>query len=271
MRGFPPEQHGLNPMRVLFFNLFFYGFTLLTALVCYIVVRVSTRERLWQVVGFWGRTLVGVVRLILDAKIEMRGLENLPPDGLKLVVCKHQSELDIILLASAVSQFGAVAMQELERYPFFGPILRHLDIVMVPVDGGRQGRTAEAVAGALRVGAEGRPMVIFPEGTLMPLGAKERYRKGAGHIYQAMGIEVVPVASSLGVMWPRREWRKHVHQTAAIEILPPILQGLDLDTFMAEVESGIETATMRLIREHAKGAVLAAAEDRYAKGVGNED
>jgi 1-acyl-sn-glycerol-3-phosphate acyltransferase len=173
MRAFPTDA-----MRSLIFNLFFYGFTLVMAVVCYIVARTSTRDRLWRAVGFWGRTLVGAVRLILDARIELRGLENLPRGGPKLVVCKHQSELDIILLASAVPQFGAVAMQELERYPFFGPILHKLDLVLVPVNGAPQGRTGKVIEGALRVNGDGRPMFIFPEATLMSLGAKERYRQG---------------------------------------------------------------------------------------------
>ena len=258
-------------MRSLTFNLFFYGFTFAMALVCYGLARFGSRDRLWQAVGFWGRTMLGGVRLILDAKVEIRGLENLPQGGPKLVICKHQSELDIILLASAVPQFGAVAMQELERYPFFGPILRRLDLVLVPVNGARQGKTEAVIEGALRVNAAGRPMIIFPEATLMSLGARERYRKGAGRLYEAMGVPAVLVASSLGVIWPRREWRKHAHQTAAIEILEPIPPGLGLDEFMAEVETRIEQATMRLIREHAEGEVLAAAEDRYARGAGNED
>lgn len=258
-------------MRAFLFNLFFYAFTSIIAVICYIVARTSTRERLSQVIGFWGRTMVSAIRLILDARIEIRGLENLPADGPKLAICKHQSELDAILLASVIPHFSAVAMQELEHYPFFGPILRKLDLVLVPGSSQRQGSTSDVVDGALRMKAEGRPMIIFPEATLMSLGAKARYRKGAGHMYQAMGVEAVLVASSLGVIWPRREWRKHAHQTAAIEVLPPIPPGLDLDTFMAEVESRIETATMRLIREHAKGAVLAAAEGRHARGVGNED
>jgi len=266
MRAFPAEA-----MRSLIFNLFFYSFTLVMAVVCYITARTSTRDRLWRAVGFWGKTMGGAVRLILDARIELCGLENMPPGGPKLVVCKHQSELDIILLASAVPQFGAVAMQELERYPFFGPILHKLDMVLVPVNGAPQRRTGKVVEGALRVSSDGRPMFIFPEATLMSLGAKERYRKGAGHLYEAMGVEAVPVASSLGVIWPRREWKKHAHQHAAIEVLPPIPPGLGRETFMAEIESRIETASMRLIREHAQGEVLAAAEDRYARGAANVD
>jgi len=258
-------------LRSLVFNLFFYGFTLVMAVVCYLLARFSTRERLQQAIGFWGKTVVGVLRLILDARIELRGLENLPADGPKLVACKHQSELDAILLVSIIPNAGAVAMQELEHYPLFGQILRRLGMVLVPVGGARQGHTDAVIEGAKRVNAEGRPMVIFPEATLMSPGAKERYRKGVGHLYQAMGVEVVPVASSLGVIWPRREWNKHAHQSAAIEVLPPIPPGLELDRFMEELEIRIETATMRLIREHATGEVLAAAEDRHARGVANED
>ena len=208
---------------------------------------------------------------MLGARIELRGWENMPPGGPERVVAKHQSERDVRRLASVIPNVGAVARQELERYPVFGPILRKLDHVLVAVGGERQGRTDAAIEGALRVNAEGRPMIIFPEATLMSLGAKERYRKGAGHIYRALGVDAVLVASSLGVIWPRREWRKYAHQSAAIEVLPCVAPGLELDAFMAEVEERIETATMRLIREHAKAEVLAAAEDRHARGAANED
>ncbi|MDH3667431.1 MAG: 1-acyl-sn-glycerol-3-phosphate acyltransferase [Paracoccaceae bacterium] len=258
-------------IRSTVFNLFFYAFTFAMALAAYAMARLGSRRALWRIVGFWGRNMLAAVRVILAARVEIRGLENQPEDGARLFVCKHQSELDIILLASAVPEFGAVAMQELERYPFFGPILRKLDLVLVPVEGARARRTGEVIEGARRIIAAGRPMVIFPEATLMSLGAKERYRRGAGRIYAALGVEAVPVASSLGVIWPRREWLKHPNRNAAIEVLAPIAPGLDVEAFTSEIENRIETATMRLIREHATGAVLAAAENRHATGAANED
>jgi len=182
-----------------------------------------------------------------------------------------ESELDAVMLASLIPHSGAVAMQELENYPLFGPVLRRLGLVLVSVSGPRQNMTAQVIQGAQRIFAEGRPLVIFPEATLMSLGARERYRKGIGHIYATCDVPVIPVASCLGVIWPRREWKKHAHQTAAIEALEPIPPGLDMESFMALIEERIETATMRLIREHATGGILAAAEDRHARGVANED
>lgn len=258
-------------MRSVLFNLFFYGFTGLLTPVVWLVAKLAPREALWALIRFWGKTVIGGVRLILNSEIELRGLENLPEGGSWLLVCKHQSELDAILLASILPHAGAVAMQELENYPLFKPILHKLGLVLVPTAGPRANRTAQVVAGAKRILAEGRPMVIFPEGALMALGAHERYRKGVGHMYRAMGTEAVLVASCLGVIWPRRGWVKHAGVTAAVEVLEPVPPGLEIDAFMALIEERIEAASMALIREHASGAVLAAAEDRFARGANNEE
>ena len=96
--------------------------------------------------------------------------------------------------------------------------MRTLDIVLVAIENGPQGRTQQTIEGAKRMKAAGRSMVIYPEAELMKLGAKERYRRGAGHLYQAMGVEAVPMAESLGVIWPRREWRKYSGATGIIEL-----------------------------------------------------
>jgi 1-acyl-sn-glycerol-3-phosphate acyltransferase len=258
-------------MRSLLFNLFFYPFSFACALAARVAARSGRPEPVRAVLAWWARRVLGAVRLILGARIEVRGRERLPPDGPQLIVAKHQSELDAVLLFSLFPHFGAVVMKELERYPFVGPIIAALDYVAVSVDGGPQGRTAAVVEGAARVLGQGRPVLIYPEGTLMSLGARERYRSGAGRIYAATGCAATPVALSLGAIWPRREWRKRAGATGALEFLDPVPPGMDADAFMATVESRIEDATMRLIREHAAPGDLAAAEDRHARGAANED
>ena len=258
-------------VRIFLFNIFFYSFTFTVAMVLWAVARLSTRTAMHRVLRLWGGVVRGAVRHLLGGRIEVRGRENLPKDRPVLLVSKHQSELDIVMVACLFPDVSAVAMEELTRYPFFGPILRKLDVVMVAVDSGPQGRTRQVVSGARRVIGEGRSMLIYPEGELMKLGARERYRRGVGHIYAELGVEVVPMANSLGAIWPQRRWRKCLDRTGAVEFLEPIGPGLPLDTFMAEVETRIETATMRLIREHASGDDLAAAEDRYARRANNDD
>jgi 1-acyl-sn-glycerol-3-phosphate acyltransferase len=255
-------------MRVLIFNVFFYGYTFCVAGTCWVLARTSTQAAMHRVLRHWGRTMRRAVELLLGARIEVRGWERLPEGG-ALIAAKHQSELDVVLLGELMPHTGAVAMQELTRYPFFGPILERLDLVLVAVDQGPQGRTQQVVEGARRIRAQGRPLIVYPEGELMKLGARERYRKGIGHIYTTLGEPVYPVAKSLGVIWPQRRWRKNTGVTGAMEVLEPIPPGLPLEAFMEELERRIEEGSMRLIREHAPEAERAAAERRHAAGVNN--
>lgn len=257
-------------IRSTVFNLLFYALTFLVAMTCWVLAWVSTAESLWRVLNWWGRGILWLVRVVLGSRIEMRGLHHIDPTRPQLFVSKHQSELDVILLPVLLPGVSAVAMQELTRTPFFGTIMKKLDIVLVAIEQGPQGRTEQTVEGAKRMKAQGRSMVIYPEAELMKLGAKERYRRGAGHLYKAMEVEAVPVAASLGVVWPRREWRKYSGVTGAIEFMEPIPPGMEFDDFMAEVERRIETRTMELIREHCPPDRLAEALDRHRRGANNE-
>lgn len=259
-------------MRVTLFNLFFYAHTLYIAAKVALLAQFFDRHRLYPSLRTWGDTTVRALDVILGAKVEIRGWENVPPFTAErpvLFVSKHQSELDIVLLAKLMPDTGAVAMAELERYPFFGTILKKLDIVMVAVDSGPQNRTEQTIEGTAHTFSQARPMMIYPEGELMQLGAQERYRRGAAHIYTRLNPVVIPVATSVGVIWPRREWRKNPGLTGAIEFLEPMPEGLDFEAFHAEVERRVEEGTMRLIREHAPPAMLKAAEERKARGVNN--
>ena len=256
-------------IRSTIFNVLFYGFTFLVAMCCWIAARVSGRRAMWYVIRFWGRSVMVLLRVVLGAKVEVRGLEHLDPSRCQLIVAKHQSELDIVMLGVLMWEISAVAMEELTKLPFFGTILKTAGTVNIAVDSGPQGRTAQMIEGAKRVRKEGRTMIIYPEGELMKLGAKERYKSGAGHLYKAMDVETIPVAGSLGVIWPQRQWRKNPGATGTIEFLKPIPPGMEFDAFMETIEERIETNTMRLIEENATGAQLEEARARYAAGADN--
>ncbi|MEM7058600.1 MAG: 1-acyl-sn-glycerol-3-phosphate acyltransferase [Pseudomonadota bacterium] len=257
-------------IRSTIFTIWFYSFSFLIAMTCWLIAMVSTRTVMWYVLKFWGRACVFMVRLVLGSRIEVRGLEHYDPSRPQLIVSKHQSELDIVMLGAAFWDVTAIAMAELTKLPFFGTILRTIDAVTIAVDAGPQGRTQQAIDGAKRVRDSGRTLVVYPEGELMKLGAKERYRGGIGHIYTHTEIEVIPVAASLGVIWPQRQWRKFSGVTGVMELLEPIQPGQDFDTFMATLEERIETNTMRLIEETASGQELEDARDRFRRGANNE-
>ncbi|MEM1277036.1 MAG: lysophospholipid acyltransferase family protein [Pseudomonadota bacterium] len=260
-------------MRSFIINMILIFVTFFSALALWTTAKLVKKPRraMWKILHFWAGILRRAVLLILNAKIEVRGKHHIKPGVPQLIVGKHQSELDVILMVHELDDFSAVVMAELEKYPFFPTMLKALDLVLVKVDEGRQGRTQQTIDGGLRIKAQGRDMLIYPEGELMKLGAKERYRSGVGHLYANMDVEVVPVTFSVGTIWPRRDWTKHANQRGIMEFMEPIQPGLPFDAFMELIEERLETKTMELIRESAEPEILAAAEDRHARGVNNFD
>lgn len=236
-------------MRHVAFNLAFYLFTLVMAAVSVPVSLVAGDGTVRALFSVWARGTVWLVRHGLGARIEVRGRAHIA-ERPALLVSKHQSELDVALMGALFPDYGAIAMRELDDYPLVGGIVRKLGHIKVTVEGARRNQLPEVLEGARRVHAEGRPVLIYPEGTLMQPGRKARYRGGVWHIYDDLGVPATPVALSLGLAWPRREWRKFP-VPVAIEFLEPIPPGLPKQDFMALLEARIEGASNALIREQA--------------------
>lgn len=259
----------MTAIRVAVFNIVFYAVTFVWAMRIALATYLTDGEEIRAKIARWCRWTQWWVRTALGARIEIQGRAHIP-EGPYVIAPKHQSELDVAVIFGAHSDCGAVVMKELGDLPFLGALIRKLDLITVSVEGGPQGKTEMIREGARRAAGQGRPILIYPEGELMALGAKERYKSGVFNIYDAAGIPVLPIAQSLGAIWPQRRWTKRPGRTGAIRYLPPIQPGLDRETFMARLEEMIETETMALIRDHAGPDDLSAAEDRYARKAAND-
>jgi 1-acyl-sn-glycerol-3-phosphate acyltransferase len=234
-------------MRSLAFNLFFYLFTLLVAVVGILLVPIPTPVLLRGLLRGWACGVVWAMRWIGGMTVEIRGRANLPVRGPALLANKHQSESDGIFLAAEIPGIAFVAMQELFRYPLIGTILYRLQMIRVDTCGGGRER-ANLTQFAKRACDSCRHIAIYPEGNLMAPGERERYRSGIFYLYRDLDLPVTPVATSVGLLWNRRDWRKKAGR-AAIEFLPAIETGLDKAAFMRRLEETVETASDRLIAE----------------------
>jgi 1-acyl-sn-glycerol-3-phosphate acyltransferase len=94
--------------------------------------------------------------------------------------------------------------------------------------------------------AQGRDIVIFPEGTRRAPGAPPAYKPGIALLYEALALPCVPVALNSGAFWPRRSLLRRPG-TIIVEFLPAIEPGLPRKQFLAVLQERIETASARLI------------------------
>ena len=79
--------------------------------------------------------------------------------------------------------------------------------------------------------AEGRPVVIFPEGTRVAPGEAPPLQPGFAGLYRALGLPVVPVAHDSGKLWSRRFVKRPgtIHFKIG-EVIPPGLKREEIET-----------------------------------------
>jgi len=166
------------------------------------------------------------------------------PKGAVLVASKHMSMWDTLALYLALEDPAIVLKRELLRIPFYGWYLNKA--AAIPID---RGAGADAlrrmVHASQKVLAEGRPILIFPEGTRKKPGAEPDYKPGVAGLYGQLEVACVPVALDSGRFW-QGFWK--YPGTITLEFLPSIPAGLKRRDFMATLETRIETSTKALLQ-----------------------
>lgn len=231
--------------RSFIFAIAFYGWsTILTPI--YVLLMLIPRRPFWFMCCTWVRSCLFLARYIAGIRWEVRGWENVP-DGAVIVASKHQSTFDTMVFNTHFYDCVYVIKRELFWFPGFGWFMWRIG--QIGVDRKAGGSIMRSfVSQAQEKLAEGRSIIIFPQGTRTLVGAERPYLPGIAALYQRSDAPVVPVALNSGLHWARRRFHKQPG-TIIIEYLPPIPQGLDRREFMRTLEERIETATKRLEAE----------------------
>lgn len=148
----------------------------------------------------WTRFHHHMVRWILGIRVAVEGERPASP---VLYAAKHQAMWETLELQMRLDGAAMVLKRELANIPVWGwAALRY---GAIPVD-------REASAGALRqmikaarhAKADGRSVLIFPEGTRVAPGETPPLKPGFAGLYGALDLPCVPIATDSGRCWPRK-------------------------------------------------------------------
>jgi 1-acyl-sn-glycerol-3-phosphate acyltransferase len=232
-------------LRSVLFNLVFYAWTALLGIAA-LPLLLAPRAAVMRFGRWWSGTVLALARAIAGIDYEIRGAEHLPRQP-AIIAMKHQSAWDTLAVPVLLGDVAIVLKRELLWIPCYGWYVRKAG--MIPVDRGAGATALKAMVRRARaVVAEGRPIVIFPEGTRTAVGTKRAYHPGVAALYTQLGLPVVPIAVNSGLFWPRRSFLKRPGRIV-VEALPPLRPGLERKAFLAELQSRIEAATERLVAE----------------------
>ena len=226
-------------IRSALFMAWFLLLTLVMAIIFLPLLAFPRKATVWMASHWVRATLWG---LKVFAGLGQRQIGEAPKGGV-LVASKHMSMWDTLALYLALEDPGIVLKRELLLIPFYGWYLKKT--AAIPID---RGAGASALRGmvqaAQKVLAEGRPVLIFPEGTRKKPGMAPDYKPGVAALYGQLGVACVPVALDSGRFW-RGFWK--YPGTISLEFLPPIPPGLKRHDFMTRLEQCIEASTNKLL------------------------
>ncbi len=222
----------MQTARALLFALIFYPGTLLFAIVG-LAGGVMSRPAMLAVVDAWARFHRWLASQVLGIRTRIEGA--LPP-GPHLIAVKHQSMFETIEMLCIAQGHIVVLKRELADLPLWGAIARRYGVIAVDREAGPKA-LREMLAAAKTAKASGRPVVIYPEGTRVPLGEAPPLRPGFAGLYRALGMPVVPIAHDSGRLVGRGLDKKSGTVRFLIgETIPP---GLKREEIEARVHAAI--------------------------------
>ena len=203
----------------------------------------------YRVVMQWTSFNIWWLGVTCGLRHRVEGLENIPEQA-TIVLCKHQSTWETLVLPRYFSPQTWVLKRELLRIPFFGWGLATLRPIAIDRAAGRDALEQVLEQGRRRL-AEGIWVVVFPEGTRVAPGKRRRYRLGGAVLAEKTGRAVVPVAHNAGDYWPRRGFLKRPGTIRLVIGKPIPSEGLSATEINARAAQWIES-TVRELREGAR-------------------
>ncbi len=234
-------------IRSLIFNILFF-FTLAFGCIIGTIIGLFSRK---ATIPFWNKIWMPLCCSFLKIcgiSIEIRGKEYIRQEGV-IYAIKHQSSLETYCLSSYITKAVFILKKELTYVPLFG-WAQHL-YGMIAVNRAAGGVTLKKLLhDAKDRMQQGRPIIIFPEGTRTKPGKTTDYKPGLVFLYQNLNVPVIPVAVNTGLFWAKNSFLRYPGKVV-IEFLPPLPLNMDKKEFMAQLKEKIEDKCAQLNQESA--------------------
>ena len=218
-------------LRSVLFAVTFYPLTLVLSVVGLLISLLGPRPTR-TVVHDWTALHHWMTRHVLGIRTRVEGVIPAEP---MLIAVKHEAMFETLEMVLLARSPVIVIKRELANLPLFGWMTRRYGVIPVDREAGPKALREMIALGKAAV-AEGRQIIIYPEGTRVPHGEQPPLRPGFAGLYRALGLPVVPVAVESGRLCGRGLLKRKGTITFRIgEVIPAGLK-------RAEIEARVHAA-----------------------------
>lgn len=228
-----------HKIRAAIYYVGFYILTVFYASFCLLLspfLKFRGRFKLVTVINFF---YIFWLRVCCGLGVKVTGKENLPEEGAYVFVANHSSEWETLYLQTLVRPQCTVLKKELLKIPFFGWALGLLNPIAIDRSQRRGALKQLLTEGKSRLEEE-IPVIIFPQGTRVPVGKMGKFNKGGAMLALSAGVPIVPMIHDAGHYWPGKSFSKKPG-TVQVHIGKPIpVEGRTVDEIHQDMVEWLE-------------------------------
>jgi len=243
----PPERTEAQPLQwlaSLAFTAFLFASTFVFASLVLLFGWLPPPRR-YAIVRAWAATELAVLRWVCGLDYRVEGREHLPASGGHISMWKHSSAWETLAQALIMPPQAWVLKREILWIPLIGWATWLMQPIAIDRRAGHAAVNQVVQQGRARLAA-GLWVLVFPEGTRVPVGQTKKYGVSGALLAAAAGCKVVPVAHNAGRYWGRRGLLKK-RGTIRVVIGPPIeAAGREPRAINEEVRAWIDSTVARL-------------------------
>lgn len=188
----------MDRLRTLSFSVAFYGLSVPIVLLAPVMALFGQRVfRRWVLA--WTQYQAWCARNFAGIRTRVEGEPLATP---ALYAAKHQSFFETFELVRMLDAPVVVMRQEYARIPVWGWAARRYGVIVIDRSGAASA-LRQMMREAKAASAEGRAVILFPEGTRSAMGETPPVQAGLTGLYRAIGLPVVPVALDTARVWPK--------------------------------------------------------------------
>ncbi len=201
-----------------------------------------TRQRTQVLIHVTFRFYIFVLQGLGLIKLKIEGADKLANSGGSMVVAKHTSLLDIVVLMALIPRAQCIVKHQLWAHSLLGGLMRRAGYI-------RNDLEPDMLVAECRVALdEGGCLIIFPEGTRTEIDQIPRFQRGFANVALLTGASILPVIITCdpptlikGEKWWHIPSKRPLYQLTVGEII-------DINPYLSYGKRSL-TATERLVRD----------------------
>lgn len=191
-------------LRTLALNFCIGAYTLFIGIFVIIIALMLTKSKRGKfLLNAWIRVMLFFIRYVGGISHKVQGLEKIKQEPTGVIMSNHQSMYETFLYQDLFFPVLHIAKQSLRHIPIFGWGLTMIGTIYIDRSQKRNAREQILEQGKKKL-AEGFRLVIYPEGTRVPVDVVKEFKTGGATAAIDFGCKIFPVAHNAGEFWNKQ-------------------------------------------------------------------